>query len=104
MTVSKTARISIISAAMGLALLSGCDAPEPVSVAPADGGDAFAAMTGPCIDQAARLTGLSAGAISVSDNIQTGGGPLLVLNAAGTPYSCRREDDGSVTVFSEFAG
>ena len=63
----------------------------------------FDAMTGPCISQASRLTGVRQSAISVMDRIPTGGGPLLTLNVGGTKYSCRLEDNGSVTVFSEFA-
>jgi hypothetical protein len=60
-------------------------------------------MADPCIAQAARMTGLNRGAIVVTDRIRTGGGPLLTLNAGGTRYSCRLEDDGRVTVFSEYA-
>lgn len=63
----------------------------------------FNAMTSPCIAQAARLTGVRQSSISVIDRIQTGGGPLLTLNVGGTKYSCRLEDNGRVTVFSEFA-
>ncbi|SNT41095.1 hypothetical protein SAMN05421757_1184 [Tropicimonas sediminicola] len=63
----------------------------------------FNAMTGPCIEQASRMTGASQGAIRVLDRIQTGGGPILTLDAAGAKYTCRLEDNGSVTVFSEFA-
>jgi hypothetical protein len=63
----------------------------------------FDRMTNPCIAQASRVTGVSRGSIVVMDRIRTGGGPLLTLNAGGAKYSCRLEDDGSVTVFSEFA-
>lgn len=63
----------------------------------------FAAMTQPCIAQAARLTGVAANTITVNDQIRTGGGPLLTLNVGGAKYSCRLEANGSVTVFSEFA-
>ena len=63
----------------------------------------FASMEFPCISQAARLTGVPSNQIVVTSEIQTGGGPLLVLDARGTSYSCRLESDGSVTVFSEFA-
>jgi hypothetical protein len=63
----------------------------------------FSQMEQPCIAQAARLTGVSRGAIFVRERIRTGGGPLLVLDAGGAAFSCRFEDDGSVTVFSEFA-
>jgi hypothetical protein len=63
----------------------------------------FDSMTNPCIAQAARMTGLSRGAIVVTDRIRTGGGPLLTLSAGGTKYSCRLEDNGTVTVFSEYA-
>lgn len=65
--------------------------------------DQFSRMEQPCIAQAARFTGVSQGAITITDRIRTGGGPILTLSAAGTPYTCRLEDDGSVTVFSEFA-
>ena len=63
----------------------------------------FDSMTGPCLAQASGLTGVARGAVTVTDRIQTGGGPILTLSAAGTPYTCRLESDGSVTVFSEFA-
>ena len=63
----------------------------------------FDSMTAPCIAQASRLTGFPQSSISVIDRIQTGGGPLLVLNANGQRWSCRLEDNGTVTVFSEFA-
>jgi hypothetical protein len=63
----------------------------------------FDRMERPCIAQASRLTGVNQGSIVVADRIRTEGGPILTLAAAGTPYTCRLEDDGSVTVFSEFA-
>lgn len=63
----------------------------------------FDSMEQPCRTQAARLTGVPKGAIIVTDRLRTGGGPLLTLSAAGMNYSCRLEDNGSVTVFSEFA-
>ena len=78
------------------------------SAPPADDGlsgspEQFAAMERPCVEQASRLTGVAQRAISVLDRIRTGGGPILTLDAAGTKYTCRLEDDGGVTVFSEFA-
>ncbi|MAM61398.1 hypothetical protein [Maritimibacter sp. UBA3975] len=63
----------------------------------------FTAMEAPCTSQAARLTGASAASVTVLDQIQTGGGPILTLAAGGSNYTCRLEADGSVTVFSEFA-
>jgi len=60
-------------------------------------------MTDPCIAQASRLTGASQGSIWILDRIQTGGGPILTLEAAGSKYTCRLEQDGGVTVFSVFA-
>lgn len=60
-------------------------------------------MVGPCISQAARMTGVPTGAVVITQRLETGGGPLVTLEAAGVPYSCRRESDGSVTVFSEYA-
>lgn len=65
--------------------------------------DEFAAMSKPCITQASRMTGVRVGNIRVTDQLQTGGGPLLSLNVGGAKYSCRLEDNGSVTVFSEYA-
>lgn len=63
----------------------------------------FNSMTAPCIDQAARYTGYPAMDINISDRVRTGGGPLLVLDAGGQRVSCRLENNGQVTVFSEFA-
>ncbi len=63
----------------------------------------FNAMTSPCINQAASMTGFPARDINIADRIRTGGGPLLVLDAGGQRLSCRLEANGSVTVFSEFA-
>ena len=63
----------------------------------------FDAMEGRCLSQAARMTGMPQSAIGVGERLQTGGGPILALDAAGAAYTCRLEDDGSVTVFSEFA-
>lgn len=60
-------------------------------------------MESMCINQAARYANVPAGAITVTSRIETGGGPLITLNAAGQNLSCRREANGSVTVFSEFA-
>ena len=62
-----------------------------------------AGMETQCKDQAARYAGITPGAVVVLSRIETGGGPLLTLQAAGQGLSCRREADGSVTVFSEFA-
>jgi hypothetical protein len=97
-----------------LAALAGCSTTTTVDSGTPSSGSAgeglsgtqeqFNRMTNPCIAQASRMTGLSQGSIVVIDRIRTGGGPLLTLNAGGTKYSCRLEDDGSVTVFSEFAG
>ncbi|WP_108260947.1 hypothetical protein [Mangrovicoccus ximenensis] len=63
----------------------------------------FAAMRAPCIAQTARLTGLPQSRIPVADSLQTGGGPILILDAGGARHTCRSEPDGSVTVFSEYA-
>jgi hypothetical protein len=101
--------LKLTAVAAALAMLAGCATSTDVDRgASADDGlsgtqDQFDKMTSPCIAQASRRTGLGQAAISVTDRIRTGGGPLLTLNAGGTKYSCRLEDDGSVTVFSEFA-
>lgn len=94
-----------------LATLTSCAAPTSTDSRPTtnvnDGlsgtQEQFDRMINPCIAQASRMTGVGQGAIVVTDRIRTGGGPLLTLNAGGTKYSCRLEDNGSVTVFSEFA-
>lgn len=97
--------LKLFACAAALAGLAACAETESaatdngLSGTPAD----FAAMAGPCTDQAARMTGVPAGDVSVTNSMQTGGGPLLTLDAGGAAYSCRREADGSVTVFSEFA-
>ena len=103
----------IAAAAAVLAMLSGCGSTNSgggsggSSGAMDDGLSGttaqFNQMRRPCIDQAQRMTGLDRAAIVVTNEIRTGGGPLLTLNAGGTKYSCRLEDNGSVTVFSEYA-
>ncbi|MEX5729148.1 hypothetical protein Ga0609869_002501 [Rhodovulum iodosum] len=96
-----------IAAALVTATVAGCVEESGPAMAPDDGlsgtPDQFASMTAPCVAQAARLTGVPQGAVVVLDRIRTGGGPILTLQAAGAPYTCRQEADGSVTVFSEFA-
>lgn len=90
---------------LGLALLAGCD-----EAATATGGDGlsgtteqFATMEPGCLSQARVQVGGPPGSIVVKERLRTGGGPLLTLDANGTPLSCRLEADGSVTVFSEYA-
>ena len=90
-----------------LAALAGCVEDTGSSSAPAAGLSGteaqFNAMTAPCIDQAARYTNFPAIDLNIVDRLQTGGGPLLVLDAGGQRVSCRLEPNGNVTVFSEFA-
>lgn len=62
-----------------------------------------AGMEPQCINQASRYAEVPARSVVVLSRIETGGGPLITLDAAGRKLSCRREADGSVTVFSEFA-
>lgn len=62
-----------------------------------------AGMETQCINQASRYAGVPAGSVIVLSRIETGGGPLITLDAAGQKLSCRREANGAVTVFSEFA-
>lgn len=86
--------------ALGLVLGASLVACTESSVQPAGGaGGQFASMRAPCTAQAARF----ATPVEILDEIQTGGGPILTLMAGGTRYTCRREPDGSVTVFSEYA-
>jgi hypothetical protein len=105
--------ITLVAGAALAATLAGCGAPTASERTMPPSGDAsdglsgtqaqFDRMTNPCIAQASRMTGLSRGAIVVTNRIRTGGGPLLTLDAGGKKYSCRLKDDGNVTVFSEFA-
>ena len=100
---------TLVVASSALAALVGCASSTGVerNAGTSDGLSGseaqFNRMTNPCIAQASRMTGVSRGSIVVTDRIRTGRGPLLTLTAGGTKYSCRLEDDGSVTVFSEFA-
>lgn len=94
--------LSLTLGSLALASLAGCvedTGDSGLSGTP----DQFASMTGPCISQASRMRGVPQAAIMVSDRLQTGGGPLLVLDVAGENLSCRTEPNGSVTVFSEYA-
>lgn len=100
-------KLKIMIGAAVLATLAGCV--ETTGGGPSvndglSGSDPqFDAMTAPCINQAARMTGFPAKDINIAERIRTGGGPLLVLDVGGQNWSCRSESDGSVTVFSEFA-
>jgi hypothetical protein len=88
----------LAAAAALLAALAGCGDTE-------DDADptGFDAMTDPCIERTASVSGLAPGNILVTDQIQTGGGPMLMLSAAGADYGCRLGADGSVTVFAAMA-
>lgn len=100
-------KLKIVIGAAVLAALAGCVETTGEGPSVNDGlseTDAqFDAMTAPCINQAARMTGFPAKDINIAERIRTGGGALLVLDAGGQNWSCRSESDGSVTVFSEFA-
>lgn len=102
-----TNTIKLFIGATVLAALAGCVETSGGATSGGDGlsgSDAeFNAMTAPCIDEAARITGFPAIDINIANRVRTGGGPLLVLDAGGQNWSCRTESDGSVTVFSEFA-
>lgn len=56
-----------------------------------------------CLNQASRMTGYGVNDIRVLSHIQTGGGPLMTMDVMGQKLSCRREANGRVTVFSEYA-
>jgi outer membrane murein-binding lipoprotein Lpp len=101
--------IKTILAASAMAALAGCQSDSSMDTsAPRDNSLSgtlaqFEMMKEPCIQQASRMTGVHPTNIYVANSIRTGGGPLLILKSAGKKYSCRLEDDGSVTVFSEYA-
>lgn len=101
--------IKSLVAASAIVALAGCQSDSSMDTsAPKNDGLSgtlaqFEMMKEPCIQQASRMTGVHPTNIYVTNSIRTGGGPLLTLNAGGTKYSCRLEDNGSVTVFSEYA-
>ena len=100
-------KLKIMIGAAVLAALAGCvettGGGPPVNDGLSGSDAQFDAMTAPCINQAARMTGFPAKDINIAERIRTGGGALLVLDVGGQNLSCRSESDGSVTVFSEFA-
>jgi len=102
-----TNNIKMMIGATAIAVLAGCvetSESTPVIDDGLSGTEAqFNAMTAPCINEAARVTGFPAIDINIAERIRTSGGPLLVLDVGGQNWSCRTENDGSVTVFSEFA-
>jgi hypothetical protein len=101
--------LKILLAASAMTALAGCTSDSSMDSSPPKDDNLsgtraqFDMMEDPCIDQASRMTGVHHTNIYVTNRIRTGGGPLLTLNAGGTKYSCRLEDNGSVTVFSEYA-
>lgn len=92
-----------IVAASAFAALAGCVEDTGGSDGLSGTDAQFNSMTSPCINEAARITGFPARDINIASRVRTGGGPLLVLDVGGRNWSCRLEDNGSVTVFSEFA-
>lgn len=89
--------LALGAALAGLAACETSDSGLSNNIAPPAG------MESMCINQASRYAGVPAGSVVVLSRIETGGGPLITLQAAGQNLSCRREANGSVTVFSEFA-
>lgn len=77
--------------------------------APADGMSnnavAPAGMREECIAQATRLTGVPANRIVPANPIEVGPDrrAFIGLTIDGASYGCRIEDDGSYTVFSQYA-
>jgi len=89
-------RKTCIAGVAALLALSGCnDAGDGM-----DGTEAQVdSMVDRCISQAARYASLpEPGMISVQDQIQTAGGPVLTLDADGTPLRCSLRNDGSASV------
>lgn len=95
--------IKWVLSAVALGALAGCVEDTGSSNGLSGTEAQFNAMTSPCINQASQYANFPARDINIVERIRTGGGPLLVLDAGGQRLSCRLEDDGSVTVFSEFA-
>ncbi len=92
--------------AFGPALLfvvAGCVETVASSGGLSDNIEAPAGMAEACLSQAVRLTGVPSSGIEMRAPIETGGGPFIGITIAGESYGCRTEDDGSVTVFSQFA-
>lgn len=96
-------KLKFVAGAAALIALAGCVEDSGSSDGLSGTEAQFNAMTSPCINQASRYANFPARDINIVERIRTGGGPLLVLDAGGRRLSCRLEDNGRVTVFSEFA-
>lgn len=70
-----------------------------------DNATAPAGMQEACIAQATRLTGVPESGIVATNPIEAGPErrAFIGLTVNGASYGCRIEDDGSYTVFSQFA-
>ena len=94
------------AAMAGAIAVSGCvAAPEPPSGGLSDTATAPVGMREACIAQAMRLTGAPASGIVARPPIEVGPDrrAFIGLSVEGASYGCRIEDDGSYTVFSQFA-
>ena len=93
---------SLVAAVLAGVLVSGCKASN---LYPASGlrlGEAESIrMVESCFWQASKITHLRQGAIFISERVETPNGPVLLMEAAGTPLSCHRNSAGEITVSRE---
>ncbi len=93
---------------MGLAAtvtLTACVETSSNSGGLSDNAIAPVGMREACIAQATRLTGVPESGIVAANPIEAGPDrrAFIGLTVNGASYGCRIEDDGSYTVFSQFA-
>ena len=90
----------------GVFVVAGCVAtPAPPTDRLSDNATAPAGMREACIAQATRLTGVPVSGIVTRPAIEVGPDrrAFIGMSVEGESYGCRIEDDGSYTVFSQFA-
>jgi hypothetical protein len=103
------APIKAIVTAVAVATLSGCTTDSSMDTATSRDDNLsgtraqFDMVEEGCISEASRMTGAHPTNIYVTKHTRTGGGPLLSLSVGGIKYRCRLGNDGSATVFREFA-
>lgn len=99
------AHLKYLSGSALLVALAGCVDSGSGGGGMSDSGAAPAGMREACIALATRLTGAPASSIVAANPITVGPDQraFIGLTVNGASYGCRIEDDGSYTVFSQYA-
>lgn len=101
-----TRNLAAFAGATALIASAGCVSTQaPPSAGLSDNAVAPAGMREACVAQAVRLTGVPASGIVTRPPIEVGPDrrAFIGMSVAGASYGCRIENDGSYTVFSQFA-